>query len=76
MATIKKYIKPSITTIFINRTNILCSSRTDKYDKANICSEFCKIWHICRDRAYGNYCLFASGLCGATARIIKLVKED
>lgn len=52
MATIKKYIKPYVTTISINRTNILCSSGTYKY----ICSDFCKLWHICRDRAIGKYC--------------------
>ena len=32
----KKYIKPCITIIPINRTNILCSSGTDKYNISNI----------------------------------------
>jgi len=52
MATIKAYIKPCITIVSINSTNILCSSNTHDY----ICSEFCKFWHICRDRAKGKYC--------------------
>jgi len=56
MVTIKKYIKPCITIIDINRTNILCSSGTDKYNKTYICSEFCKYWHSCQDRHEGKYC--------------------
>ena len=53
MATIKKYIKPCITIVFVDRTNILCSSDAGmKY----ICSEVCKFWHMCRDRADGKYC--------------------
>ena len=52
MATIKKYIKPCITIVSINSTNILCSSGISKY----ICSSFCKFWHVCRDRAEGMYC--------------------
>ena len=52
MATTKKYIKPSITTIFINGTNILCSSGPSTY----ICSNLCKLWHMCQDRSLGKYC--------------------
>ena len=53
MAIIKKYIKPCITIVSINRANILSSSDTYKY----LCSEFCKLWHICQDRLKGKYCL-------------------
>ena len=53
MATIKKYIKHCITIVSVNNANILCSSGVGmKY----ICSEFCKFWNICRDRAEGKYC--------------------
>ena len=54
MATIKKYIKPCITIVSINNTNtILCSSDVGM---EHICSEFCKFWHMCQDRAKGKYC--------------------
>lgn len=52
MATIKKYIKPCITIVSINKTDILCSSDTYKY----LCSESCKLWHLCQDRTLGKYC--------------------
>lgn len=52
MKTIKSYIKPQITVITIDKVNILSSSGTQRY----ICSEFCKLWHICRDRSEGKYC--------------------
>ena len=52
MATIKKYIKPCITIVAINSSNILCSSDTHDYK----CSRFCKLWHLCQDRAEGKYC--------------------
>lgn len=54
MATIKKYIKPCITIVSVNNTNILCSSNVGmKY----ICSESCKYWHFCYDRLVGKCCL-------------------
>ena len=53
MTTIKKYIKPCITIVEIRDSRILCSSGSMDH----ICSEFCKFWHICRDRAEGKYCL-------------------
>jgi len=51
MATIKKYIKPCITTVPINRTNILCSSGMSNC----ICSESCKYWRSCQNRGSGKY---------------------
>ena len=54
MTTIKKYIKPCITTIFIDRADMLCSSESDTHKY--LCSTFCKFWHLCRDRAEGKYC--------------------
>lgn len=41
----KKYIKPNIRSIGVESCNILVSS-----NKADICDEYCKLWHICRDR--------------------------
>ena len=52
MATIKTYIKPCITIVAINNSNIICSSGGSAY----ICSEFCKFWHSCQDRREGKYC--------------------
>lgn len=52
MKTIKKYIKPCITTILIDRIDMLCSSDTSYH----ICSNACKLWHICQDRDKGKYC--------------------
>ena len=55
MATIKKYIKPCITNVPINRTNILCSSGMSSC----ICSESCKYWSACQIRGSGKYyCLY------------------
>ena len=53
MATIKKYVKPCITIVSVNNTNILCSSNVDM---KHICSESCKHWHFCYDRLVGKYC--------------------
>ena len=52
MATIKKYVKPCISIVEIRNSRMLCSSNSMNY----ICSEGCKLWHICRDRAEGKYC--------------------
>ena len=52
MVTIKRYIKPQITIIAISDSKILCSSNSMDY----ICSEYCKLWHICQDRLKGQYC--------------------
>lgn len=48
----KKYIKPNIRSIGVESCNILVSSN----NKANICDEYCKLWHICRDRELGKLC--------------------
>ena len=55
METIKKYKKPCITTVSIDRIGILCSSESNTHRRYQ-CSEFCKFWHLCRDRAKGKYC--------------------
>lgn len=54
MKSIKKYMKPCITIISINSTDMLCSSyaSTMRY----VCSDFCKLWHICQDREKGKFC--------------------
>ena len=54
MTIIKKYIKPCITIVSVNNTNILCSSNVGM---EHVCSEFCKFWHTCQDRTEGKYCL-------------------
>lgn len=55
MTVIKKYVKPCITIVSISRTNMLCSSSYDSTMRY-ICSDFCKLWHICQDRKAGKYC--------------------
>ena len=53
MIQIKSYIKPCITIVSINSTNMLCSSDVGM---RHICSDFCKLWHICQDREEGKFC--------------------
>ena len=55
MTQIKSYIKPCITIVNINSTNMLCSSE-DNETMRYVCSDFCKLWHICQDRKEGKFC--------------------
>lgn len=48
------YIKPYITIVNINSISILSSS--DYNTMEYVCSEQCKLWHICRDREIDKFC--------------------
>ena len=47
-----EYIKPEISICNIQPTKIIASS--DEY--AGYCNDWCKLWHICRDRQLGKLC--------------------
>ena len=44
-----KYVKPSMSAVSAD----LCSILSASGEQTNLCSSFCKLWHICRDREHG-----------------------
>lgn len=49
-----KYQIPKMIVVSIEDNDLICSSIDDvRYE----CYKDCKIWHICRDRFQGKYCI-------------------
>ena len=49
-----KYQTPKMIVVPIEDNDLICSSIDGaRYE----CDNFCKLWHICRDRQQGKYCL-------------------
>ena len=46
----KEYIKPSMGVYAMQPSNIIASSASITDTLPGICNEWCKLWHICRDR--------------------------
>ena len=48
-----KYQIPKMIVVSIEDNDLICSSIGGaRYE----CNDFCKLWHICRDRQQGKYC--------------------
>lgn len=47
------YQIPKMIVVSIEDNDLICSSICGAHYE---CNDFCKLWHICRDRQRGKYC--------------------